>query len=82
MTTAEELVMEGYEPHDLSQTLTRIHAEYNEIPGLSLTRAQARRLWNLPEELCEAALSSLVESGFLVCKRNGTFLRPSPAGSY
>jgi hypothetical protein len=43
----------------------RIHAEYQEMPGLRLTLAQASRLFNLEPELCEKALNALVKGGVL-----------------
>ena len=36
--------------------------EYAEMPGLKLTFWQARRLWNLSEDLCERALATLTRS--------------------
>jgi hypothetical protein len=53
----------------------RIQMEYLEMPGLKLTLRQARRLWNLPGDLCESALATLVEKGFLTQARDGSFLR-------
>jgi len=49
----------------LSTIERRIRMEYMEWPNLALTQGQARRLWNLPPPLCEAALSKLVIDGFL-----------------
>lgn len=46
-----------------------VRSEYLEMPGLSLTLAQAARLWQLEESDCEAALTYLVVTGFL--KRDG-----------
>jgi hypothetical protein len=43
------------------------------MPGLKLTPAQARRLWNLNEATCAEALRSLAEDGFL---------RQTPSGAY
>ena len=43
----------------------RIHAEYQEMPGLKLTLAQASRLFNLERERCARALDSLVNAGLL-----------------
>ena len=43
----------------------RIHAEYNEMPGMRLTLAQAARLFNLEPTHCENILSMLVSSGTL-----------------
>ena len=42
-----------------------IRSEYREIPGLHLTRAQARRLWGLDHETCDALLDTLVATRFL-----------------
>jgi hypothetical protein len=49
--------------------------EYLEMPGLTLTRHQARRLWNLDLILCEAILATLVSERFLAESTNGTYLR-------
>jgi len=43
----------------------RIRAEYNEMPGLRLTLAQAARLFNLERQNCEDVLTALVTSGTL-----------------
>jgi hypothetical protein len=43
----------------------RIRAEYNEMPGLRLTLAQAARLFNLERQHCEDVLTTLVSSGAL-----------------
>jgi DNA-binding IclR family transcriptional regulator len=43
----------------------RIHAEYEEMPGLKLTLAQASRLFNLERARCERALDALVSGGVL-----------------
>jgi hypothetical protein len=43
----------------------RIRAEYNEMPGLCLTRAQAQRLWVLEPDLCDNVLRVMVDAGFL-----------------
>ena len=45
--------------------LRLIQAEYLEMPGLQLTRAQVRRLWALDPDLCDALLDVLVGSEFL-----------------
>lgn len=49
--------------------------EYAESPGLVLTVAEARQLWNLSEELCDRALRVLVNSSFLVRQPDGSFIR-------
>jgi hypothetical protein len=51
----------------VGDALRRVRAEFLELPGLRLTRAQAARLWTLDSVLCERVLSMLVEEHFLVC---------------
>ena len=53
----------------------RVRAEYREMPGLNLTRDQARRLWGLDAATCDQLLEYLVDSGFLVCTRHDTYVR-------
>jgi hypothetical protein len=43
----------------------RIRAEYNEMPGLRLTLAQAARFFNLERQYCEDVLTTLVSCGAL-----------------
>lgn len=43
----------------------RIRAEYHEMPGLSLTLAQAARFFNLDPRQCEQVLDTLVADGVL-----------------
>jgi hypothetical protein len=59
----------------LDDLLRRVQAEFLEMPGLRLTRAQARRLWALDDTLCEAVLAALVDARFLVESRNASFVR-------
>ena len=56
------------------QLLTRIRAEYREMPGLRLTLLQARRLWAVDIMTCSAALAALEASGFLATTRDGAFV--------
>jgi len=56
------------------QLLTRIRAEYREMPGLRLTLLQARRLWGVDVMTCSAALAALEASGFLATTREGAFV--------
>jgi hypothetical protein len=42
-----------------------IRAEYIEMPGLSVTLAQAARLWNVDRRRCLDALEALTKEGFL-----------------
>ena len=49
---------------------TRARAEFQEMPGMCLTTAQAARLWQLSPARAEELLTELVQSGFLV-RRDG-----------
>jgi hypothetical protein len=52
----------------------RIRGEFLEMPGLKLTPAQARVLWNLNEATCAEALQSLADDGFLHQTPSGAFI--------
>jgi len=56
----------------------RVQGEYLEMPGLRLTEAQARRLWNLDEASCATVLGALIEAKFLFRTRDGAFMRLEP----
>ena len=64
-------------PVVLDDVLLRVQAEFLEMPGLRVTRAQARRLWALDGAVCEAVLCALVDARFLVESRNASFTRAS-----
>ncbi len=55
--------------------IARIKAEYREMPGLSLTRTQAQRLWHLDEHTCRTVLTRLVAIGFLHVTAKGHYAR-------
>lgn len=52
---------------------TLIHAEFREMPGMRLTEAQVRRLWNLTETECGAVLAHLIDRGCLVRDHSGRY---------
>ena len=54
----------------------RIQLEYIEMPQLKLTLPQLRRLCSLPQEVCEAAIASLITTGFLLQVHDGSYVRP------
>jgi hypothetical protein len=62
---------------DQEDAIVRIAVDYIEMPDLIVTAPQARRLWNLPADICDLALESLVARGFLTRTRAGAFLRRS-----
>jgi len=63
----------------MDDVLQRIQGEFVEMPGLRLTPAQARRLWGLDRELCDALLATLVEANFLSQTRDGAYVRTQGA---
>ena len=58
-----------------ADAMQRVRAEFAEMPGLRVTTAQGARLWHFEKDFCEAVLSALVESRFLVRTRNSLFAR-------
>ncbi len=59
----------------IAHTAQRIQGEYREMPGLSLTADQARRLWGLDENACRAILDALVDVQFLRRTAKGSYVR-------
>ena len=59
----------------LDEAIELMKMEYAEMPDLKLTFSQARRLWNLSDELCERALTALTRSGFLTRTGDGAYTR-------
>ena len=56
--------------------VSRIRAEFMEMPCLRLTRAQAQRLFGLREDICERVLAGLVAEGVLARGGDGRFGLP------
>ena len=48
-----------------STLMTQVRHEFEQLAGVSLTQAQAQRLFGLSSEACEAVLSSLVTDGVI-----------------
>jgi hypothetical protein len=48
------------------RSMNAVRDEFNETPGMRLTRHQCRRLWNLTVSQCNHILHELIQSGFLV----------------
>jgi hypothetical protein len=63
---------------DFVRLLEIVRGEYLEMPGLRLTRQQARRLWALDADTCDALLSTLEGSGFLRRTRDGEYMLALP----
>ena len=62
---------------DVSDARTQIQMAFMEMPEMRLTRAQVRRVLNLPSDACEDALAVLVRSGFLIESLDGALARGS-----
>ena len=64
-------------PADGDRLLNRIRAEYHEMPGLRVTKAQGQRLWGLDEAGCAAVLAALVATEFLEHTQADTYVKAS-----
>ena len=60
----------------LEDLASLIDTEYREMPGMCLTFAQAKRLWNLSNEDCRSALDYLVRTGRLIRRGDRFYRRP------
>jgi hypothetical protein len=54
--------------------LRRVRGEFEEVPGLALTLAQAGRLFHLPPDTCSRVFTELVDAGFLRLTPRGTYV--------
>jgi hypothetical protein len=63
----------------MNRLIPCIRREYEEWPRLSLTLAQAARLWNAEAHTSAAALRALVRVGFLAQRSDGRFVRREEA---
>lgn len=55
--------------------LQLMRAEYNEIPGLHLTKKQVQRLWGLDDVMCDTLLDALMDVSFLTRTGDGAYVR-------
>jgi hypothetical protein len=55
----------GENARDLDDVLRRVEGEYQEMPGMCVTRMQAQRLWGLDSTTCELVLTTLLERGIV-----------------
>jgi hypothetical protein len=53
----------------------RVRGEFNEMPGLQLTIAQASRLWGMEQAACRRVIDALVDAAFLRWTPAGTVVR-------
>ena len=59
----------------IEDMLTRLRAEYMEMPGLRLKVGQPQRLCGIDQTMCQLVLDSLLESKFLCLKSDGAYAR-------
>lgn len=52
-----------------------VKSEYREIPGLTLTLPQAKRLWQLDDATSDAIFTTLVDAHFLRRTTSGAYIR-------
>jgi hypothetical protein len=64
-TESSHQVAEGILSQEDRRLCSRVHGEFFEMPGLTLTVPQAARLFNLDGHRCSRILQSLVDSGQL-----------------
>jgi hypothetical protein len=65
--------------HPYQQAFDRIRAEFLEMPGMTLTPEQVRRLCGVELSICEDVLKDLVRARFLASDRDGNYRRLSYA---
>jgi hypothetical protein len=59
----------------MERTVARLRAEFQEMPGLHLTRDQIQRFCGVGEEECREAVAHLVRAKFLYVKEDGAYAR-------
>jgi hypothetical protein len=57
------------------QAFDRIRAEFLEMPGMTLTPEQVRRLCGVDIHVCEGVLNDLVRARFLASTTDGSYRR-------
>ena len=75
MTTRNGAVSLSVPHAGVGRLMHQVQAEYNEMPGLSVTLRQAQRLWAVDRVTCEEALKRLTANGVLRMTAKGRFVR-------
>ena len=60
---------------DFQMLIRRARGDFDEMPGLRLTLAQASRLWQIEPPVCRRIIDALVESRFLRWTPSGMVTR-------
>jgi len=75
MADGEVVAIERRVIHQREQLILRIAEEYRQMAGLSLTQAQARRLFQVDAERFPRLLHELVERGIVRVTPDGLLVR-------
>ena len=70
----EDTDMTAMQQQRMSDLCELMSAEYIELPGLSLTKPQMRRLWGLEAVVCDALVDALVAARVLWKTPTGTYV--------
>jgi hypothetical protein len=60
---------------NVDAVLLRVRAEFDEMPGMTLTVRQASRLFGLEHEICRTVIDRLVGAAYLRCTPGGLITR-------
>ena len=60
---------------DRQRLIGRVRSEFIEMPGLSLTPAEASRLWGVDPDACAQVITALLGSAFLRWTAKGRLVR-------
>jgi hypothetical protein len=63
---------------DVEVVAERVRAEFEEMPGMTLTMPQASRLFGLEDDLCRTIVNRLVTTAFLKWTQTGAVTRAVP----
>jgi hypothetical protein len=59
---------------DLTASLALVRSEFEEMPGLCLTKPQFRKLWGLDAPECDRLIEALLASNFLRLTSSGRYV--------
>ena len=60
---------------NVTRVIDRVRAEFNEMPGMTLTVPQALKVLGLAEELCRSVVEQLVSAEYLRKTESGAVTR-------
>jgi Fic family protein len=74
-SSVEEITSHANRIEVTGQFARQVWAEYAEMPGLSVTLAQAQRLWGVDEQTCRDAFDALIARGVVRRTTKGRYVR-------